>query len=64
MNRFINKFKQTIKQTFTYGFKYGKIAGIAWFGSMLIIAPIVFIYGGWPALVAYLMCKFSGVCPL
>jgi hypothetical protein len=27
-------------------------------------APFVFIWGGWAALSAYLICKLTGVCPL
>ena len=44
--------------------KYGLILGSLWVLSLLIVAPIVFVYGGWVAVVAYLGCKLSGVCPI
>lgn len=59
-----NKIVNQAKTVFMFGFKYGKWLGILWFGSMLIIAPIIYFYFGWTVLLAYLICKFSGVCPL
>lgn len=41
-----------------------KILSYVWIISLIIISPIVFILGGWPLLVAYLTCKFSGFCPI
>lgn len=52
------------KKSLTYGYKYGKIVGLIWLLAGIIIAPILFAIGGWKLLLAYLICKLSGVCPI
>lgn len=44
--------------------KYGKLIGILWLVSFIIMLPLMFIIGGWPLLVGYLTCKLTGVCPI
>ena len=60
--KIIDKFKKLMFPNWIV--KYGKIAVILWVGSLLLIAPVIFILFGWQALVAYLICKFTGACPL
>ena len=35
-----------------------------WFAGLLVMAPFILIHFGWMALVGYLICKFTGVCPI
>lgn len=60
MNKFYNKLKQWALK----GFKYGKVLGIIWIAGFFIMLPILFIMGGYPLVVAYIICKFTGMCPL
>lgn len=41
-----------------------KILGIIWLLGMILIAPVLFLIGGWTLVIAYLTCKFTGVCPI
>lgn len=56
----IDKFKKFLFK----GFKYGKILGVLWLVSLIIISPILFLIGGWKLLIAYLICKITGACPI
>lgn len=58
------EFLSKIKYYSLKGFTYGKIIGIIWLTSFIILSPLVFILGGWKLLVAYWICKVSGFCPL
>ena len=56
----VNKLKEIVLK----GFKYGKIFGIIWLLGLLIIFPILLLYGGWSVALAYLTCKITGMCPI
>jgi hypothetical protein len=46
-------------------FKEKPVSTLILFGIPFLIGfPIVFILGGWQALVAYAICRLTGVCPL
>lgn len=55
------KLIQSIKTKYA---KYGLLLGTIWLVGLVVLGTISFIYGGIPLLTAYLMCKFSGVCPI
>lgn len=66
-NKISSHYKKVIYNIAKIYNKYKKIAILLlclWVLTLIVIAPIMFIYGGWPLLLAYLMCKFTGVCPI
>ena len=58
------KILEQITSTLLYGMKYGKIVGVLWLVSGIVLSVFIGMYFGTAALVAYLICKFSGVCPI
>lgn len=46
------------------GFKYGKVIGVIWVVSFVVMLPLMFCIGGYPLMMAYIMCKLTGMCPL
>ena len=58
------KLRVKLKSWMLKGMKYGKWIGIVWIVGFIVLAPVLFLIGGWPLLLAYIACKLSGVCPL
>lgn len=42
----------------------GVVLFIVWAMALIILVPILWFVGGWTLVVGYLICKFTGACPL
>ena len=40
------------------------VVGIALLCTSLLICVILYMIGGWALVIAYLMCKLTGMCPI
>lgn len=42
----------------------GIILIVIWILALIVLIPILWFIGGWTLVVGYLICKFTGACPL